>query len=213
MAQTRVPAAARRAGSESPLPPPVPSPRWKRVGFQGADPFTDLRSARLAGLLYACRLVESEPRAAEAASGSASALPFAAISMNVLFALRCHLALLDSAPTFCPCCSTRVRAELAQAAAQPHQGRHLRGFSKLLAADPDALFHLYATVCLSVLQAWEATFGAGGGRSKGEASEGGGDMRLMSFPKLLAGSIKQLMRELAGGPRSCAVVRARVLDR
>ena len=154
---------------------------------------------------------ESEPRAAASARQSASGLPFAACVMNVLFALRCHLALSERLPTFCPCCSTRVRAELEFAKSQPHRGRHLRGFAALLAADPDALYHVYVVAVLAMDRAWVLKFeGAGaGGSAVGAAS--GGDLRLMSFPSLLAGAIQLVLRELAAMPRSCAVLRVRVL--
>jgi len=153
------------------------------------------------------RLVESEPRAAAAARGSSSGLPFAACALNALFALCCHLALLPTLPTFCPCCATRVRAELTLAEAQPHRGRHLRGFAALLLEDPDALYHVFACAVLAVGRAWAEKYekGAGSGGS------GGGDLRLMTFPTLLAQTIQLVLRELAAQPSSCAALRARIL--
>lgn len=140
--------------------PPIPSPLWKLVGFQGNDPSTDLRAARLAGLLYLSRLVETESQAAAMGRAAASGeMPMAVCSMNVLYALRCHLALLPELPSYCPCCGTKVRAEATDRSAQPHGGRHLRGFALLLLDDPDALYHIYACAVLLCGQIWDRRFG------------------------------------------------------
>lgn len=118
--------------------------------------------------------------------------------------------LLAELPAYCPCCSTRVREEVTTARAQPHGGRHLRGFALLLLDDPDALFHIYAMTVLLLGRAWARRFGPPGGR--GHMHDAGhGDTRLLQFPSLLAEARAELLEQLAALPPDVDALRARLL--
>lgn len=40
------------------VPPRIPHRDWKKIGFQGDDPFTDMRGASVSGFIYIARLAE-----------------------------------------------------------------------------------------------------------------------------------------------------------
>ena len=136
------------------VPPRLPHRDWRRLGFQGDDPCTDMRGSGLAGFLYMARLAEecAEARAIASAGEAAGELPFGVAALNVLWMLRCHLMLFRDPPSYCPCCGAAVREEYGPR--QPHRGRHIRGFAMLLLDDRDAWMHVYAQTFLLTAALW-----------------------------------------------------------
>lgn len=133
-------------------------PHWKRFGFQGDDPASDIRGARYLGLQYLVRLVESgvEP-VLTALHKSHLEFPFSACTLNVFRLLVCHLSLETPQPRFCPCCKAAVSEIVLQAT----HIRVLRTFANLQSADPDALFQLYRLCVELMCQLWTRRHAAG----------------------------------------------------
>lgn len=190
--------------------PPIPDESWKRLGFQGVNPMTDVRGARIAGLEYMARLLEEAPQSRALATNDG--FPFGIACLNILFLLECHLRLGQSElPSYCPCCGVGVRAEYT--VAQPHRGKHIRGFGRLLENDYDALFGVYVGAVLFCARLWEAAASvslAHGDTTvftnplSGAASDTrpAADTRLMKFPVMLRMTKDAVLSVLAGAPNS-----------
>lgn len=133
-------------------PPRIPSREWRKIGFQGDDPYTDMRGAGLSGFTYIARLAEEYAEARMIGAAPDSELPFGIGALNVLWMLRCHLMLFEEPPAFCPCCGAGIRGEYA--GRQPHRGRHIRGFAMLMLDDRDAWMHLFALSFLVTAALW-----------------------------------------------------------
>jgi len=129
----------------APALPPAPagaSADWGLLGFQGADPATDLRSGSAgAALRLAARaLGGSRALRAEAARGALGAAPpLALAALNATHALAAHLHAFGAGappPPMCPCCGAAIRrAEYETRAAQTHGGAALAGFVALVAEE------------------------------------------------------------------------------
>jgi hypothetical protein len=190
------------------VPPPIPDEAWKQIGFQGVDPLTDVRGARIAGLVYMARLVEEVPQSRAFASGDG--FPFGIACLNVLFLLECHLRLGSrDVPAYCPCCGVGIRGEYTFG--QPHRGKHIRGFANLLMGDYDALFTVYSSAVLYCARLWD---GASSQPKRHDAvvenplaaSTGMADMRLLRFPQMLRATKDAVLEALAGTPPNLAAL-------
>lgn len=113
--------------------------QWKALGFQSGDPLSDVRGSNQIGLMLLRRVAQSSDaaRAAMLRSGEERGYPYAATALNVSHMLLLHLRLVNAHKTLCPCCGVRLMTEAPQEAA-------MAGFVRLLRADADALFGLYA---------------------------------------------------------------------
>ena len=201
-----------------PTVPPVPSERWKQLGFQGTDPTTDLRGVAFAGLLFMQRLVLESADARGLARSGATGMPFAICSVNVLWMLRAHLRLTGDQPSFCPCCGTAVREDVAaekQRAADKQRSRsRSRGASMsgaelttiispaaftawtlLLVHDTDALFACYAGCVLLLGRLWAARFGSSPADEVAKMAE---------FRGMLSTVRRMLFDVLESQPRDCS---------
>ncbi len=212
-----------------PLPPPllllpypaVPSRSWVALGFQGADPRTDLRALGASGLAFLARLLAA-PSSALAAEGPnyrdrvlalavgcarGVELPLAIAALNAQYMLMCHLHLFASAPAMCCCCGARIRElEYGARASQSFRGASLGGFVRLLGAEgPDAFFHLYAITVLLLAREWRAASGGGegaaAGRAAGAARAGAGAGAGSAAQALAAGSRLRCFDAEDGGTR------------
>ena len=124
-------------GTATGLPAPEPvSPLWGLLGFQGSDPTRDLRSGSYPlalALAVACLRSSAALRREALLAALGAAPPFALTLLNAVQMLACHLKLLPSTPTFCPCCGAAVRdKEYGRLAAQSHRGASLRGMVELV---------------------------------------------------------------------------------
>ena len=221
-----------RVAFDGETPPPVPDPTWRRLGFQGSNPMTDLRGASWAGLEYLISFLESGPgrvvgsgEARALALAAADGLPLGIAAMNVIFMLRAHLRLFREPPSFCPCCGVRIRGQDASPADRRRTARAMRGFATLLKADPDALLQVYSLSLLLASMLWLRQHTAALGGADGEtarvvahvqtaASEAraagrgdGGDERLLAFPRILQIVCRRVMAALDAAPESAKGLR------
>lgn len=199
-------------------PPPVPSEEWKSLGFQGTDPLTDVRGARVSGLVFTARFLEERgPDSRRLLGATGDGFPFAIACLNVLFLLECHLRLGGKGgtpPSYCPCCGVAVRGEYGPG--QPHRGRHIRGFAALLVRDSDALFDTFAAAVTLCGRLWAAA--ADGGRRGVEnplnaaaaQAAGGPDLRLLAFPSMLRATKEAVLQALAQAPPSVGALEGAV---
>lgn len=159
-------------------PPPVPSPRWKELGFQGSDPWTDLRGGGWASLDLLLRLM-TQPRTRAEARGLALAaaddMPLGIACVNVLYMLRCHLRLFREPPTFCPCCGVRIRAGDGGSAGDRRRTlRAMRGFAALAADYEDALLEVLGQALALTSKLWSRRFVVAAAASPGALAAGAG---------------------------------------
>lgn len=206
-------------------PPPVPSEDWKQLGFQGTDPLTDVRGARVSGLVFTARFLEERgPDSRRLLGATGDGFPFAIACLNVLFLLECHLRLGGNAgkggspPSYCPCCGVGVRSEYGPG--QPHRGRHIRGFAALLLRDGDALFDVFAGAVTLCGRLWAAA--ADGPRqgianpltavtlAASSSSSGAPDLRLLAFPSMLRATKDAVLQALAQAPPSVGALEAAI---
>jgi hypothetical protein len=125
-------------------------------------------------------------------------LPLGVTCINMLYALRCHLHLMNQIPRLCPCCGTNIKEEYT--ASQSNNGASIRGFGGLLLTDSDAFFHVFAIAVLLMSKLWDERFG--GLRSADADSRG--DLRLAEFPTVLRDARQRVMDALAAKPKSAA---------
>ena len=200
-------------------PPSGPSETWKQLGFQGTDPLTDVRGARVSGLVFMARFLEERSAAARSVLGgdAGGGFPFAIACLNVLFLLECHLRLGAGAggrpPSYCPCCGVGVRDEYGPA--QPYRGAHIRGFAALLVGDPDALFDVFAAAVLLCERLWaaagdEAERHVANPLSMSAPRPEAVDLRLLQFPSMLRATKDAVLRSLAGTPSSLGALASAV---
>ena len=190
------------------LPAPTGA-HWKTLGFQGMDPRTDIRGARVMGLRYLARALKSDPTLPPLMkmSNDDDGFPFAASALNVYRVLVIHLQLTSDRPRFCPCCSgtapgphrgpptsasmsRRPSADLADA---------LAGFAQLLQDDKDALFSVFCGALHVMHRSWHQHMASMP------------MFTLLQFGEVLAFVRQAVMRVLSRQPSSSAMAKRGVL--
>eukprot|EP01069_Polyplicarium_translucidae_P002518 Polyplicarium_translucidae@DN2053_c0_g1_i2.p1 len=134
---------AKACNGEVPSQMQIPSPAWKRLGFQSEDPRTDFRGGgalALRNMIYFA--TEREAEFHEIVS-EACTYPFAAGFINVTFMMMLYLRLNK----------TRGRLMSGQGPVASRKG--MKTFAKVCVKDQDSFAKLYCMNCVNLHRIWQ----------------------------------------------------------
>mmetsp|Transcript_1552 Transcript_1552/g.4639 ORF Transcript_1552/g.4639 Transcript_1552/m.4639 type:complete len:278 (-) Transcript_1552:35-868(-) len=159
------------------------SDAWKAVGFQSADPLSDLRAAGSLGVEHMVYLCENHREFVEGVMSRDWGYPFAASALNITYLLCGFLGLYDT-PT-----------RLYGATVEPPADTTLVAFLRLLQTDASALEDLYCEGVILMHEIWRQM------QSQSTA------VTLLDFPRAVMSSWHHLHRVLVRQPQSLEQLR------